>query len=230
MGHGLTYRREMLASLRQRLIPEEMNRAQIRWPTTDFDSPLDRRGDSLFSLYEFYGLEREFTPAMMDDAITKSLPPSWIVVSIGTIGDSEDLVIRRLSLREPPVLLRLTGCRVGAEQPNFSVSDALQRLRTIIEKSDEITRTGKECDTKEKQREWWRSRQSLDTELQRLLDEMEQSWIGGFKVCVSLFDVYSFRAFSLVLWLGKKRTVLNSHQRLDNWFIVPYVAARRAQT
>ena len=196
MTKGVAAKREMLAALNEKLSPEYLQ-DDTQWPgaisdTTSITRPQTLMMDSslldedtksrrdyltlLQSLYkkELTALPGEFSPTFVD-----ILPPNWTVCSISIDTDANDMYLCRLHRQTKPFILRLPLKRRG-----------LSYEEVIIEFNDILTRSaqtmgGKTCETKEAKYQWWEDRKELDMLMRNLLEDIENCWLGGFKVAVT---------------------------------------------
>ncbi|KAK9459850.1 peptidase family C50-domain-containing protein [Lipomyces oligophaga] len=127
------------------------------------------------------------------------IPNNWKVVSITYAQDSEDLIISRFQANESPLLIRLPLDRRNsrdADEELFTFSEALVELRRIVSESNQTAQDSKSIqrDDREGRERWWELRHQLDRQLERLLTNIEYSWIGGFRGILG----YSYRSHELL--------------------------------
>ncbi|KAK9236358.1 peptidase family C50-domain-containing protein [Lipomyces kononenkoae] len=118
------------------------------------------------------------------------IPDHWAAVSIALLEDSEDLIVSRFQANESPFLLRLPlnrHCSRDADEDSFSFNDALSEMQDIISKSNDTAQASRNIQNgaKSEKQQWWAERRALDLRLKELLDNMEYSWLGGFKGILS---------------------------------------------
>lgn len=182
MAKGLTVRREMLS-----LIYDKMDRQKsgqkVSWPAmTDEQPPKAENEDGLYELHK--NTNGTTGPDCIRDIIS-SLPDTWIVCSISIDLEREDLYVTRLEKDAAPVVVRLPLRRQemrGDEGGGLGYSEVLGELQDILESSTVTTKDSASCITKEEKLEWWKRRKELDGRLKKLLETVEEAWLGAFRV------------------------------------------------
>ncbi|MCP8717026.1 MAG: C50 family peptidase [Asgard group archaeon] len=118
-----------------------------------------------------------------------NLPRNWIIVTLDICQQTGDLLLSKRTKDSNPVFIRLPLNRFknGVSPMNFETMK--KELENIIEESNLSTKkaTTSKIITVEDRKQWWRSRFTLDYELQDILNHVEQYWIGGF---VGIFENY----------------------------------------
>ncbi|KAK9475502.1 peptidase family C50-domain-containing protein [Dipodascopsis tothii] len=117
-----------------------------------------------------------------------TIPPSWVVVSIGLFELTGDLVITKYQSKEAPFILRLPLTRNPSKNDDgdesvFLYKDGLVELQEIISKSNESSQLSKHLQNanRAEKQAWWKERRCLDERLHTLLENIEYCWIGGFR-------------------------------------------------
>lgn len=120
------------------------------------------------------------------EALSRSLPDGWSVVTINLTEDQNTLFISRQQSNREPIVFAVSLNRQNKKEEDdeaeFTFQAAISELRAIIESSDDTARNAKNVDTREGRIEWWNTRKTLDKRLETLLKDIEYSWLGAFKV------------------------------------------------
>lgn len=112
------------------------------------------------------------------------LPTDWKVISISLGITGTDLIISQVQTGKAPLIIKLPLARHSARDADESVFEyqtAKSELNDIIHQSNESARAAKNIKDKHGKLEWWQQRQTLDSRMKTLLDNMERCWLGGFK-------------------------------------------------
>lgn len=117
--------------------------------------------------------------------ILNSLPEKWAAVSISVSAETGSLSLCRYEKNKSPLQLCLPLNRHSSRDANeesFSFDLGMQRLREIIEKSNESASSQRttQIKTSEERQLWWKERYGLDQKLEELLGDVEYFWLGGF--------------------------------------------------
>ncbi|TPX67593.1 hypothetical protein SpCBS45565_g03697 [Spizellomyces sp. 'palustris'] len=186
LSKGLTSRREMLASVRDKLLrragqsswPVPMS--EIRASITDGEVGLaateNLAGDcthgSTMSISEFR------------DDIINALPENWIVCSLSVDLEREDMYLTRLEKGSSPVVVRLPLKRQAmreGEDNGLLYGEVIGELQDILTASNATTENADAYVTRENKAEWWKKRKELDQRMKALLEEIELVWLGAFR-------------------------------------------------
>lgn len=192
LGAAVTLRREMMDAIVARLA-RNVRLDDLTWPNllpqvteplvVDVDvGPLP---SSLEDLRERYRLEVA-EPALTETRLSDVLPAAWSLVNICLSGDADALLISRQRQGAEAVVFKLPldrlARREGDEDLSLPYSAAAATLRDIIDRSNAGTQNAKFVDGKEGRAAWWQERKELDSQLQGLLEGIEDVWLGAFKV------------------------------------------------
>lgn len=111
-----------------------------------------------------------------------NLPVNWMVVTLDICQQTGDLLLSKVSKSSPPVFIRLPLDRFKNGVTTMDFTTMKRDLESIIQDSNLSTKkaTTSQIVTVEDRKRWWRSRFTLDYELQDILDHVQQYWIGGF--------------------------------------------------
>ncbi|CAA21959.1 separase/separin [Schizosaccharomyces pombe] len=118
------------------------------------------------------------------DNFIDSLPSIWNVVSITINNSGEDLFISKIRKGHSPLIFRLPLQRHNSRDADEEIlvfTKAQTELFRIISKSNQMAQNGKHYTRREDKETWWKERRHLDQCLQQLLENIEISWLGGFK-------------------------------------------------
>ncbi|RCK56346.1 Separin [Candida viswanathii] len=136
----------------------------------------------------------EDTPSNMLDFnvdLLINLPASWVVITLDVCQHTGDLLVSRMTKGSSASFIRLPLTRFkqqGITPMDFS--SMKHDLESIIADSNMSTKkaTTSKIVTVEDRKRWWKSRFTLDYELQDIFDHVQQYWIGGF---AGVFNNYS---------------------------------------
>ena len=201
MTKGFAAKREMLAVLNEKLYPEylqddtqwpgaisdatSITRSQTIMDESRLDEDTKSRRDYLTQLRSLYEKELTALPGEFSPAFVDILPSNWTVCSISIDTDANDMYLCRLRSQTSPFILRLPLRRVSSENGE---DGGLSYEEVITEFNDILTRSaqtmGKTCETKEAKYQWWEDRKELDMRMRNLLENIENFWLGGFKVVI----------------------------------------------
>ena len=114
------------------------------------------------------------------------LPKTWAVVSISVTEDRNTMFITRHQNGHDPLIFCLPldrqSKREGEEEDVFTFDAGITELKTIIELSEECSRTSKSIQTEEGKIAWWNTKWNLDGRMKELVNNVEFCWLGAFKV------------------------------------------------
>lgn len=118
------------------------------------------------------------------------LPPNWAVVSISVTDDRNTLFITRHQNGHQPIVFCIPLDRQGRRENEddediFSFDRAVGELQDIIAQNDDSGKVAKTVVLQEAKVAWWQHRIELDARLGRLLQSIEQVWLGAFKSILS---------------------------------------------
>ncbi|KAG9302696.1 hypothetical protein G9A89_005170 [Geosiphon pyriformis] len=197
MTKGIAAKREMIAAISERLVPA-YKFDDKKWPSgfstivnnqnlneEIFDEENQMNNLNFFSsLGKLYKKEINMTYDQFKSQFIDILPPHWTICTISIDTEFEEMYICRLHQKNQPLILRLPLIRQPNQegQENFSYETMIAELNDIINASNVTMRAGKAYETIKEKTEWWNKRKELDERLQQLLANIENCWLGGFKV------------------------------------------------
>lgn len=208
MAKCIGIRREMQMCLDQRLLsPSTTAKNDLIWPKpicdlTDPTTPIEDDGCQppllpksiaahLLNLRKLYQQECDFDGADFQRTFIDILPSHWTVCSLSLNVDDQELYATRYRANEPPFVLRLPLGRASRRHhpkhsrhdgSGISYQEALRDFKNIMDLNDETMHSSNITMLQKDVEDWWMTRSQLDIRLKRLLEEMQRSWIGGFKV------------------------------------------------
>lgn len=111
------------------------------------------------------------------------IPNTWNVVSLSLNETKNELCITKLKAGSSPFALRLPLDRACSRDADNEVFDFPQTVRTsrAHTTSKSHLHDARDMSQKGAKSEWWAERQELDERLKQLLDNIELTWLGGFK-------------------------------------------------
>ncbi|KAJ1919812.1 separin protein [Mycoemilia scoparia] len=123
----------------------------------------------------------------------EAFPEKWVIVGISADLFVNSLFITRYQKGIAPCVVQLplpTSTMNTKNKPTnilecdsdqMSYTDALAELEDIIKCSDDTMKSGKDCETRAQKEEWWSTRKRIDERLKKLLNKIEDDWLGDFK-------------------------------------------------
>lgn len=113
------------------------------------------------------------------------IPDSWTVISLSIDVDQQLLRVMKRENMQDNVVLILSLVRFGGK---LSSIEAKAQLNSIVAQSDSVSRSGKDCDSKENKQNWWKQRRQLDEKLCAVISSMETEWLGLFRTLLRRRD------------------------------------------
>ncbi|ORZ20233.1 peptidase family C50-domain-containing protein [Absidia repens] len=168
------------------------------WPRC-IDDTASRKSPSLLAgqtveyfakLRDTYQQEHNLDDKEFQTQFIDILPPHWTVCSLSLDPILQELYVTRYCSGKPPHVVKLPldradgrSRRSNPSHANAEVTyeQALVELEDIIQRSDKTIHFNKETLLVEDVENWWMIRSELDTRMKKLLEQIERSWIGGFK-------------------------------------------------
>ncbi|KND03271.1 separase [Spizellomyces punctatus DAOM BR117] len=186
LSKGLTSRREMLASVRDKLLRRS---GQSSWPVPMSEiraSITDGEVGSAATenIAEECTHGSTMTISEFRDDIINALPEDWIVCSLSVDLEREDMYLTRLEKGSSPVVVRLPLKRQAmreGEDNGLLYGEVIGELQDILTASNATTENADAYVTREDKAEWWKKRKELDQRLKALLEEIELVWLGAFR-------------------------------------------------
>ncbi|ODV87668.1 hypothetical protein CANARDRAFT_25911 [[Candida] arabinofermentans NRRL YB-2248] len=148
------------------------------------------------------------------DQLKSVLPSDWLVVSLDICPVTGDLILVKLtSTLALPISVRLPMNRHMArdiDRSSFTYEDAMKELYSIISDSDTTTKyeVTSKVKTKEEKASWWNTRKTLDGRLCKLLKNIENNWLCGFK---SLFGTDYLSQDDVRMFKNSVLNILSDH-------------------
>ncbi|KAJ3020136.1 hypothetical protein HKX48_001242 [Thoreauomyces humboldtii] len=182
ISKGLTFRREMLGSLQDKMARGKGRTADN---LTSEAAPNAERSTSTYdTLLGIQSSDEMLQPEIFNEEISSMLPSNWIVCSMSVDLEREDLYLTRRERSQQPIVVRLPIRRQAmrdGQEGGASYSTIIGELQEILENSNATTRDAAECKTKADKIQWWQTRKDLDAQMGALLEQIELCWLGGFK-------------------------------------------------
>lgn len=196
LGLAVTLRREMLDAIDYKL-DDQAAQDDFTWPTLD-DKILPPSSTKSIRSYwttirERYRYESPDL-SLTDPGLSSQLPKNWTVVSIHLTAENDSLILVRHTSNVDPVIFKLPLDRLArreGDEDTFSYSIAKDELGEIIRESNISAQNGKFATEKEGRAAWWKGRKELDARLKVFTENLEEVWLGAFKVCPSSSPVSS---------------------------------------
>ncbi len=152
-------------------------------------------------LLKKYKEESSLTPQQFQSEFIDIIPSQWTVCSVTADIENNVLYICRFHQKKT-LLLRLPMKQQSGRNKcaGFLYNDVIREFKKIMELSEQNMKLDKESDEQCKQ--WLKERKKLDSKMEILLKNIEDYWLGEYKV--------SFIYLLVLLFSKKKRkTLLN---------------------
>lgn len=123
--------------------------------------------------------------SLSSSGLADTLPSNWSVLSLHTTPDRDSLVAVRYECGQTPTVLQLPldrAARRDGEDQLFDLDAAQRELREIIQSANQTSQNAKNVISVEQRREWWTERKALDRRLAALLVNIQDRWLGAYKV------------------------------------------------
>lgn len=211
MAKSIGLRREMQYCLDQKLMIHLPSMSgTLTWPKpiidqTDLDTEMENNNDGktkrsllsdrtrthLMNLRHVYQQEHDLDDAEFQNYFIDILPAHWTVCSISLDITLQEMYVAQYRAGEPPLVVKLPLNRAderrrrrhpGGANCGITYEQAFTEFEDVIQHSDETIQSNKATLLKKEIEDWWITRSLLDTRMKKLLEQMERSWIGGFKV------------------------------------------------
>ncbi|KAI0024813.1 peptidase family C50-domain-containing protein [Xylariomycetidae sp. FL0641] len=172
LARNLVWRRE-----RKTLRDDSAKETKASWPTVT--GHVDVRRSSLGCALDVSRFQRDYVDI---------IPKTWSVVSLSLSDDKKDLCITKLQAGHSPFALRVPLERAisrDADNEVFSFEQGRAELLDIIEVANRTCHDARDMSRKEAKSAWWAEREELDERLKELLENIEQTWLGGFRGILS---------------------------------------------
>ncbi|KAI9357905.1 peptidase family C50-domain-containing protein [Zopfochytrium polystomum] len=121
----------------------------------------------------------------IQESFLESLPENWAVVSISADLSSDVLLLSRLTRSGSPVVVRLPMARVTdreGESDGLTYSKVMDEFQSILSANDRTAGVAaSSAAASYSKADWWAERTRLDEQLEVLLEQIESSWLGGFR-------------------------------------------------
>ncbi|KAI1333799.1 peptidase family C50-domain-containing protein [Xylariaceae sp. FL0016] len=195
LARNLTWRRE-----RKALQSESGKEIKASWPVVMNAS--DARRQSLGLVMDMHHFQREFIDI---------IPRTWNVVSVSLSDNKHDLCITKLQAGHSPFAIRLPLERASSRDADNEVFDFNQgqaELHEIIQDANRTCHDARDLSQKEAKSAWWAEREALDERMKDLLENIEQTWLGGFK---GILTQYHRRSDLLARFQKSFQNILDKH-------------------
>lgn len=166
-----------------------------KWPPATYtDSNIDDEDEEMVDhwhhahleqLRDLYKEEHELDESGFQTKFINILPPNWTVCSLTLDPTQGDLYISRMQANTTPLLLKLPLQRFAqrnGEGEDMSYKAVTEEFNNIISESNATMHSGKTFENKADIDNWWKTRHELDDRLKRLMERVDENWLGGFKV------------------------------------------------
>ncbi|OGE56896.1 hypothetical protein PENARI_c002G00625 [Penicillium arizonense] len=139
------------------------------------------------------------------------LPENWNVLSLSLSADRTEFVVSRLQKDRSPFLLRLPlhrGNSEDDEEEQFTFEDGKVEMRELIKLANESAHAAKAQTDKASKKEWWKTREALDSRMESVLQNIENIWFGGFR---GVFSPLSRDTTALARFASTFQGILDKH-------------------
>ncbi|KAG0138703.1 peptidase family C50-domain-containing protein [Tuber indicum] len=170
---GISLQREKAAIETEKLvsrIPEDLS-----WPRAGSvpDAPKSLLAGS--APFEFSNFQSDYVDI---------IPKKWAAVSVSLSESREELYLSRFQAGQSQLMVRLPLTRHNSRddyEDRWEYESMLEELNEIVKGANISAHNAKDMTNKGARTEWWKQRESLDTQLKDLLSVIEYHWLGGFK-------------------------------------------------
>ncbi|KAL6453928.1 ESP1 Separin [Candida maltosa Xu316] len=114
--------------------------------------------------------------------LKSQLPDHWGIVTIDICPKTGDLLLSKITKNTQPLFVRLPLNRLHND-PSFKTFDVIKNeLEHVIRESNLSTKKAvtSKVVTVDDRKSWWRSRFTLDYQMQDIFEYVERFWFGGF--------------------------------------------------
>ena len=169
-------------------LDDQATQDDFAWPTLDEPLPRPTSPSSMRSYWtsirDRYRYESP-DQSLTDSSLSSQLPKHWTAVSIHLTAEKDSLILVRHTSKVDPVIFKLPLDRLArreGDEDNFNYEIAKEELGEIIRESNLSSQNGKFAVEKEGRAAWWKGRKELDARLKELTENLEDVWLGAFKV------------------------------------------------
>ncbi|ORX55549.1 hypothetical protein DM01DRAFT_253885 [Hesseltinella vesiculosa] len=177
------------------------------------------------TLQGFYQQEHEYDEGEFQTQFINILPSPWTVCSLSFDPNTNALYVAQYRAGQPPLVVKLPIYRTMLQRQQalgitggptgLGFDEAIGEFQDIIQHSDHTIHTKKTSMTKKQIEDWWMTRSQLNTRMKKLLEQIESSWLGGFKgmlcgqfaVCKPLFEEFKIKVQHILAQHVKKSVV-----------------------
>ncbi|KAI0128421.1 peptidase family C50-domain-containing protein [Xylariales sp. AK1849] len=195
LARNLVWRRE-----RKTLRADSDKAAKAEWPVLVQSS--DPRRSSLGFSIDMNRFQKEYVDV---------IPKSWNVVSISLSDNKHDLCITKLQAGHSPFAIRLPLERASSRDADtevFNFHQGRAEMLDIIEVANRTCHDARDMSSKGAKSAWWADREALDVRMKDLLENIEQTWLGGFK---GVFAQHHRRSDLLARFQKSFQNILDKH-------------------
>ncbi|KAK8050003.1 separin [Apiospora phragmitis] len=168
MARNLVWRRERKTSKL-----DSNKGAKLEWPMPVEGT--DSRRSSLSLTVDMNKFQKEYIDI---------IPSSWNVVSVSLSDNKHDLCITKLQAGHSPFAIRLPLERAmsrDADNEVFNFQQGRAELLDIIDVANRTCHDARDMSAKGAKSAWWSERESLDERMKNMLENIEHTWLGGFR-------------------------------------------------
>jgi separase len=122
--------------------------------------------------------------SLIEPGCLDKMPGEWSIVSMQLSRNRDELSITKLNAGQPPFSLRIPLRRSSSgetDEVDFGFAAAKIELLDIITTANKTAHDSSGRSGKQAKKSWWAEREALDRRLQRLLENIENIWLGGFR-------------------------------------------------
>lgn len=115
----------------------------------------------------------------------RNIPKSWTICSLSINLQLQELIVFRQSVQTEAIVCRIPLKRQFSREGEANAleyNEVMGRWSAILNDNNDATNAGKECESPKDKGAWWKTRKEIDERLKTLLVNIEQTWLGCFKV------------------------------------------------
>lgn len=187
-GVAVATRREMLEVLHAKLTQGILH-DDLKWPHAQPRLTVTKPTSTHWLNMETRYVNSMTKGSLPSSSIASRLPHKWSVLSLHMTPDNESLLAIRYDRNRRPVVLQLPldrVCRREGEEDLFDLQSARSEMSDIIMSANTTSQNAKNMTSMDERRTWWSERKELDKRLASLLVDIEQRWLGAYRVRLGL--------------------------------------------
>ena len=196
-----------MASIMQGSLTIRVEKRLIELPRYDFPNKFNNPN---LDGEVYHGLKKLDVSSFEDDYIS-IIPTAWDVLSMTLSESKEEVLICKTRSNETPFTLRIPLNRqsgLDCDESLFGFVEAKHELQDIVDLANRSSQDARSCIQKTEKRDWWTARNALDSRIQNLLANIENTWLGGFR---GIFSQHRANSAVLARFHQSLQSILDKH-------------------